>query len=142
MKHPGRRDARSGAALICAVLLVAILTIGASALWRHLHITLAEGDRQEKNAVAQQLAEAGLDKAVARLRGAPAGYQGEQNTPLGEGRFSVTVLPQSGGLYRLTATGELTDGPLVLTRRTLDGELKLTPAGTIERFGWTIHKTR
>jgi hypothetical protein len=143
MRPGSKRHPDSGAALMMAVLLVAILTIGSSALWRHLHMTLGEGQRVEMAEAARALAEGGLDQAVARLRVQPDAYRGEQNTPLGEGRFSVTVEPLGfPGAYRLISHGELLGGKHVLTRQTLIAELALSPAGEVRRFQWSIEKKR
>ena len=143
MRVTSKRHSSRGAALMMAVLLVAILTIGSSALWRHLHMTLGEGQRVEMAEAARALAEGGLDQAVARLRVQPDAYRGEQNTPMGEGRFSVTVEPLgSSGAYRLISHGELLGGKHVLTRQTLIAELALSPAGEVRRFQWSIEKKR
>lgn len=131
----------SGSALLLAVLLVAIMGIGSTALWRLLHSTLAEGRRYEKSEMALHLAEAGLEKAVAELRSQPDTYRGETDTQLGRGRFSVAVQPgPHPGEYRLESTGKLTDGGVAFARKTLEAELTLTNSGAVRVFHWRVRK--
>ncbi len=135
MKYTARNP-RNGSALLMAVVLVMVLSIGAAAVWHYLHVTLRETARQEKLTMALHLAEAGLDKAVAELRARP-GYQGEQKTPLGRGRFSVTVTPQaaSGG-FQLVSTGEVAEDGRVQGAVVLAAELALGPDRTVKRYHW------
>jgi len=143
MKRRGtRKSNQRGAALILALLLVAIMGIGCTAVWRYLHTTLSETRRYERTETVQHLAEGGLEKAVAELRAAGGRYRGEEHTPLGAGRFSVAVQPEEGkpGTYRLLSVGELEDGGHVFARRVLEADLQLTPDGEVQAFYWRIEK--
>ncbi len=129
------RNPRNGSALLMAVVLVMVLSIGASAVWHYLHVTLKETTRQEKLTMAMHLAEAGLDKAVAALRARP-GYKGEQKTPLGRGRFSVTVTKAAAGGFHLVSTGEVAEDGRVQGTVVLAAELTLGPDHTVKRYHW------
>ncbi|HPO14129.1 MAG TPA: hypothetical protein PLI09_11840 [Candidatus Hydrogenedentes bacterium] len=140
--NAGARNQRSGAALILAVVLVMVLGIGASAVWRYLHITLKETTRQEKLAVALHLAEAGLDKAVAELRTTPE-YRGEQNTPLGQGRFSVVATTTAKDNFHLVSTGEMAEEGRVQGTVVLAADLALGPDRMMQRYCWHMeHEKR
>ena len=130
-----------GTALLMAIVLVFILGITSAALWRYLHATMHQGRLHEKIEAAQCLAEAGLEKAVAELRVRPASYRGEDKTPLGKGLFSVRVHEGHGpGQYRIVATGALSDGTVVLARRTLEAKLCLSPTGDV--LAYARHKKK
>ncbi len=135
------RNPRSGAALILAVVLVMVLGIGASAVWRYLHITLKETTRHEKLSVALHLAEAGLDKAVAELRAKPE-YRGEHKTALGLGRFSVTVTEESPNVFRLESTGEMAEEGRVQGMVVLAADVALGPDRMVQRYSWRMEQEK
>ena len=66
-------------------------------------------------AEAFHLAEAGITKALWELSRSDGTYQGERNTPLDIGAFSVSV-SRSEGKVTLTATGTVGDRALVSIR--------------------------
>jgi len=118
--------------LLMAVVLLAVVSIGAAAALRLYHITFRESTRAVKTEVARQLAEAGIENAVACLRIDP-NYSGEDNTPLGGGRFSVAVTRQGRG-YRLAATGEVVHEGRVLRAVSREAQLELAASGAVRRF--------
>lgn len=126
-----------GSAIILAVILVAVMSIGVSAVWKYLHITLGEEKRIENDEAALHLAEAGLEKAVAELRVRPDDYRGEIGTPLGAGRFSVEVRPGTArAVYHIVARGEVGEGRFIRARKTLAAELALSSSNEVRRFHW------
>lgn len=137
MRHPDRKLQR-GSALIFVVILLTVMAVGSTAMWRYLHFNGEHGRRVTETAKAIHLAEAGLEKAIAALREQGAAYQGETNTALGDGRFSIRVQPTAEtGAWTLRSTGELTDGQLVLKRVTLKGALKLSSSGAVAEYHWS-----
>lgn len=136
----GRPVRSRGSVLFLAVGLVAVMSIGSAALWGYLQSTLREARQAEIMAVSQHLAEAGLEKAVASLRNAPATYRGEENTPLGRGRFSVSVEQVRAGHYVVLSTGEMTDDGPVMARRALRAEVVLSPLGNVRDYHWAVEK--
>ena len=128
-----RRD--QGAVLVLALFLLGILTFGVAATWHYLNFSNREAHRQENSAVTRSLAEAGLDNAVSALRRDRA-YAGEENTPLGEGIFSVQVTALKGGQYRLVSTSVLGDGTIAYAQQTLIADLRLDDAGRILAYSW------
>jgi hypothetical protein len=133
---------RRGSALFLAVGLVAVMSIGGAALWRYLQSTLAEARRAEITAVAQHLAEAGLEKAVASLRENPRTYRGEENTPLGRGRFSVSVEQPRPGEFIVIARGEMAETGDVQASQTLRAALTLSGRGEARAYHWAVEKRK
>ena len=140
MFYHQKRKSSQGSALIMAVVLIGVMSIGSAALWRYLHTTLREQTRNARTDTTQHLAEAGLEKALAILRTNRA-YEGEQDTPLGEGTFSVVVeRPGATDTYRILSTGKLEDDDIVRATQTLIGDVTLDAAGTIKTYRWKVHK--
>lgn len=112
-----QRTQQEGIALIFAILLLAVLSVGAAAFWHQLHDRLDASNHSERDGKLYYWAEAGLEKATVMLRDAPGNYAGEKNTPIGLGQFSVEVqrLPSSGD-YRLVSTSKTARRQLTLTR--------------------------
>lgn len=128
-----------GSALLIAIVLVAALSIGAAAVIRLTHITLRESGKDAKTEVARQLAEAGIDKAVAMLRVNPA-YAGEEPTPLGAGRFTVSV-QRDGAAFTISSLGEAVFQEEVKHRAALDARLELGVSGEVRTLTWAKRKS-
>jgi hypothetical protein len=130
------RHNERGTAMLAALILVMVLSLGATATWRHLHLVREQANRYEKQEVARQLAEAGLNKAIAMLR-QDAMYRGEAHTPLGAGRFSVDVARGTApGAFELEAVGEIVNDGLVAHTAQLAAYLRLSPGGHILEYAW------
>jgi hypothetical protein len=132
-----RRRRDSGVAVMMALILIAVLSIGSAAVWKHMHRSLREIKRLENEQTVCDLAESGLEKAVIALRRQPDEYRGEADTLFGEGRFSVEVkhIPsREGRRYEIAARGELLYSGVVRASRTLDTVLVLGPDGGIRHY--------
>lgn len=81
-----------GSALLAAIIFIVALGTLASAFLYNILATNSSFKRTSNLQVAFNLAEAGIDKALAELSRSPSLYSGEEDTPLGEGTFSVSVL--------------------------------------------------
>lgn len=127
-----RTPRNTGSALLMAVVLLAVVAVGAAAVLRLYHIAFRESARGVKQEVARQLAEAGLDNALARLR-VDAAYAGEQNTPLGAGRFSVEVA-RNGGVFRIVSTGEVVFEGRVMRAAVVRARVELAAGGRVSRL--------
>lgn len=128
-----------GSALLIAIVLVAALSIGAAAVVRLTHLTLRESGKDAKTEVARQLAEAGIEKAVATLRANPA-YTGEERTPLGAGRFTVAVR-RDGEAFAISSVGEVVFHEEVKHRAALGARLVLDVSGMVRSFTWGERKS-
>jgi hypothetical protein len=135
--------AKEGTALLITVGYLAAMTIFASTFLGFLNRTLSNRSSIERRQICLNIAEGGVDKALAELRTNPKDYRGEKNTPLGQGRFSVDVKPAGGaGTYLIVSTGELGAGDLVLSRAHVVAEVTLSAAGTVRELRWSEVKKR
>ena len=134
--NPPRENQR-GTALMFALMVMMILSIGTSVLWSQIHSQLAQQRQSWHREQAFQLAEAGLEQAIVALRAAPGQYTGEASVPLGPGTFTVTIQPGAEvGVYQIDAWGTLTLAAYGYDRAGLRAEIKLSPTGKLERYGW------
>lgn len=131
-----RRNQR-GTALMFALMVMAILSIGTSVLWSQIHGQLAQQRQTWRQEQAFQLAEAGLEQAVTSLRAASGQYTGEASVPLGPGAFTVTVQPSGApGTYQIESWGTLDFATHRYDRAGLRAEVKLSSSGKLERYAW------
>ena len=119
-----------------ALFVLFILSIGTSVLWTQLHGNLTEQRRAWHREQAFQLAEAGLEHAVAALRKDPAGFTGVSDVPIGAGTYSVKVAPDSeAGRYIVESWGRLDGAAYVHDRAGLRGRLRLA-GGQVVEYAW------
>lgn len=134
-----RFEGNRGTALIIAIGCLAVLTLFSSGFLVLLHRT---ADALRRDRLQQQcliLAEAGIEKAVAELRLRPDTYRGEEKTPLGTGRFSVTVERDPGpGTFWIRATGDAVDGDQVIWQESRAVRLRLTSGGAVAKLEWGV----
>ncbi|MCX5758470.1 MAG: hypothetical protein NTU83_08200, partial [Candidatus Hydrogenedentes bacterium] len=84
------------------------------------------------------LAEAGLDKALAELRRDASGYHGERETVLGNGHFTVEVTPiERPHNYRVTSTGLLRAGGFVHKQARIVADVSLAAEGRVDVLRWS-----
>lgn len=104
MRNSGTNN--RGQVLIFAVILLGVIAVFLAVLGGVILSSSRSESRETKNALALQLAEAGIDRALWCLNHAlecPADYNSETQT-LGAGSFTVTITP-SGANRILTSTG-------------------------------------
>jgi len=130
-----QKSSQRGTALMLALVLVIILGAGAAAAWKHMHVTMSNGQQVRFKETALQLAEGGLEKAIATLRVNPA-YAGESRTALGEGFYTVEVSTTGDGRYHIASQGMLEDEGLVRARCGVEAELRLSGAGEVVALDW------
>jgi type II secretory pathway component PulJ len=82
---------KQGSALLTAIIFIAVLGTLAGGFLSNVLATNSFFSRTSNLQIAFNLAEAGIDKAIAELSRSPF-YRGEEDTPLGEGTFTVSVL--------------------------------------------------
>lgn len=104
-----------GVALFMVLSYMLVGTVFLGAFMQSLRFTLERQRDSSRQLVLQNLAQAGIDSAIAHLQFDADGYAGEENVPLGVGEYSVRVEREDGsGAYRVTARGELTAGAPVI----------------------------
>ncbi len=132
--HTDLRD-NAGSVLLGALILIFIVSAGAGLVWRALQQQVDRQHREARQEQVQQLAEAGVDTAIAALRH-DQDYAGEQNTPLGEGQFTVGVVRETGEAYAITSEAKLSDGAIVRAESTLLATVRLDGAGHVASLQW------
>jgi len=96
-----------GSALFLALAYLTAMTILVSVAFSAVHQSMKGRLASERHMVTLAIAEGGLEKALWELERDPGGYRGETGSPLGEGRFSVTVdSNDEHGTYTVAAVGE------------------------------------
>ena len=132
-----RMHSQRGSALLAAVGYVAVISLFALTFVLQWHQTCSVLRRSGQEQLCRNLAEGGIEKAVAELRFGDGTYRGETSTVLGDGRFSVEVEEgASAGEYRLTAVGEVWSGGSVHRGLPCRVRLRLSPARAIEALDW------
>ena len=103
---PRTLDRKQGGVIL--LMVMALLAIGSmltASFYALLNVGLSDAYQRARVQTAMNLADAGLEKAVAALRTDP-GYAGEENTWLGEGVFSVAATAGAKpGTWQIVSTG-------------------------------------
>lgn len=128
-----RRRPNEGSVLIGVIIMLAVIGLGATAVWTTLQRSVDASRHREQAETARYLAESGLEHAVAALR-ADAAFTGATEIPLGDHRYSMSVVGQESDGFRIESTGEILSGTLVLATTTLDATLRLNAAGEIVAY--------
>lgn len=99
---------QDGVALFMILGFLGAMTILVGAFLEGVHFTLAQQRAASNELIVRNLAQAGIDSAIASLRRDAGAYEGESGVELGEGRYSVRLIHEPGSNnYRVDATGEL-----------------------------------
>jgi len=134
---------KGGSALLITVGYLAAMTIFASTFLAFLNRTASNRHQAELKQICLNIAEGGVDKALAELRVRGSDYRGETNTSLGKGRFTVEVKPAAGaGAYAIVSTGEIPDGKRVVSSVRIVAEVTLSSDGTVRELRWSEVKQR
>lgn len=141
MRSPHRTHC-DGTALILALGYLTIMTLLASSFLAALRMRMNEHRLNEKHTVALYIAEAGVHAAMAKLQSDSSDYTGEENTTLGEGRFSVQVKPgDASHEFVIVSTGELVAAKRGVYRMRIDARVSIGEKAT-EIRQWKVRKLR
>ena len=130
------RQRRRGSALLVAVSFMGALAILAAMVLQQVSArrTLWNDMHQHSKAVA--LAEAGVETVLVEMRRDRA-YKGEEHTPLGEGSFSVAVVPSDKpGGYRIESAGVVGDESFAHAKARLVIEARFDSQGNLHTVSW------
>lgn len=95
----------SGQTIILALIVLTVVIIGTLTMISG-SFTSKQNSRYSLDSLdATNLAEAGIDKAVATLNATGGAYNGESETMLGSGSYSVTVTSKSPTIIEIQSTG-------------------------------------
>ncbi|HOT49475.1 MAG TPA: hypothetical protein P5318_16700 [Candidatus Hydrogenedentes bacterium] len=133
---------REGLAMLLVLGYLAVLMTGSAVFFSLLNGTLSQAHAREESRYCRNLAEAGIEKAIAELRRNPAGYRGEQDVLLGKGRFSVEVAPaETPFAYRVMSKGFLCDGGMARKQARIVADVSLAADGRVALLRWLEEKT-
>lgn len=118
------RNHNEGVALFFVLMAIAVLAAVTSAFTAGVHRHLKTQHLRENQAAARYLAQAGLEIAAAKLADPSAGYQGETNTPLGTGQFSVELTPIDDTTTKFRSTGVILADSHSIATATLEATLR------------------
>lgn len=100
MKH---LEYQQGQILLLGIVLMAILMTLSASLWGYTHLQVKASRQAVERSQVLQLAEAGIDKAIAELN-LDSSYNGE-SASLGSGEYTTTVTTIDANNKQITATG-------------------------------------
>jgi hypothetical protein len=131
-----RRNASEGSALILALVYLFAITLFATSFITLLHQTMSHMTREERTQVCINIAEGGLDKAIVELQARGDEYQGERGTSLGEGRFTIEVIKESDGAYRVVSEAQLDGRAAKGAHVRLEARARLAADGGVKELRW------
>jgi hypothetical protein len=109
---------QNGQMLMIAVVVIGFVLVNTLLIISGAMIFSQSTNYRVKSSQALNLAEAGVDKALASLNATGGNYSGEQETFIGEGSYSVSVLSE-GNIKTITATGYIPSRDNPDARRTI-----------------------
>jgi len=133
---PDSSQSQRGSALFVVMGYLAVIMIMSGAFFALLHVTLRHGNAAQWRQVCLNVAEGGMDKALAELRVNRDAYRGEARTAVGDGEFSVEVTPQGRDGYRIVSTGCLRYDRFVSAQARITAEVTLGRNGNIDNLRW------
>lgn len=108
-----------GQMFILTLITLAVVTIGTLAVISG-SLTFKQNSKYSVDQVeVVSLAEAGVDKAIASLNVSGGQYNGEKDTSLGTGTYSVKITPIDAGTSLVEATGYIPNSTKPKTQKTI-----------------------
>lgn len=105
MNHKLLTKNQSGQMFIISVIVLSLIIINALLLISGAFTIFSNSKYSVERIQAINLAEAGIDKAVASLNKTGGSYNGEAETVLGGGTYSITITNVDASTKKITATG-------------------------------------
>lgn len=131
-----RRSNQHGMAMLIVIGLLLVFAISTSAFFSLLNRTLSAQYASNDHSVCLNLAEAGIDRAVAELSAGRKEFAGEKDVALGSGFYTVEVKPDSAARWTVSAAGFLRNGNVVRREARLSAVVDST-GGTPRIAQWT-----
>ncbi len=125
---------QNGQIVIMAIIFFALLLTMSTALMGYISLFVKSERQTVARAQALELAEAAIDKAVYELNQSGT-YAGENNTPLGNGSFTITVSTVDNNTKAVTATGYVPDSNNPIATRTVKARASINTSLVSFRFG-------
>lgn len=106
--RPSRTRNDEGSVLFLALVLVVAMSAGASLAWMRMHQEIDRQRELRQSVATRWIAEGGIQYALQALREDPL-FRGVEQQALGEGVFSVTVMPEEDA-FIVASRGWFEDG--------------------------------
>lgn len=110
---------QSGQVLILAIVVTALVLINILAIISGAQLFYQNTNYTNQSAVAVNLAEAGVDKALASLNKTGGSYAGEVETSLGTGSYSVSMTNLNASTKVIEATGYIPNKTYAKIKKTI-----------------------
>lgn len=108
-----------GQMLVLVIVVSALVLVNTLVIVGGSQLFFQNSTYTTQSTEATQLAEAGIDKALASLNTAGSVYTGESETPLGNGSFSVVVSSPTSDSKIITAVGYIPSKEKAKVKRTI-----------------------
>lgn len=117
------KNSQTGSALLLVVLATGMILVSTVLIIGGSQVYYNDSTYSYKVDKAGSLAEAGIDKAVAALNKSGGNYNGETETTLGDGSYSVTITNIDASTKQIQATGYLPNKTSPKVKRTVTIEV-------------------
>lgn len=114
-----RKDQQAGQLVILSLVVIGVILVSTLTLVGGSQLFIQNTAYTNQSAQAVNLAEAGLDKAIASLNATGGSYSGEAETILGNGSYSVAVTTPDSGTKVIESTAYLPSKQNAKVRRTV-----------------------
>lgn len=111
---------QSGQMLVLATIAMGLVLINALVIIGGSLTFFQSSTYTKQSTQAVNLAEAGVDKALASLNATSGGYNGEAETPFGDGSFSVAITSVNGNTKNIESTGYIPSKTNPKVKRTIN----------------------
>lgn len=126
---------QDGQAFILAVIVLTVILLN-TLLTMNGSVAFFQNSRYSlESQQALNLAEAGIDKAVATINANAGDYTGETETNLGSGTYKVTVISQASGNKTIESTGYIPNSTSPKTKKTVRIQIAI---GTGASFSYAL----
>jgi hypothetical protein len=113
------KDKQNGQIFILALIVLGLITVNTIVFVSNSFLFNQNSKNSLNGVVAQNLAEAGVDKAVASLNANAGNYNGESETLLGPGSYSVTITSKDLTTAIVQSTGYVPNKTSPKVKRTV-----------------------
>lgn len=117
--RPASVRVEAGEAFLLVIIVVAIVLVGTMALIGGATLYFQNALYSVNSEKATNLAEAGVDKAIVALNKSAGTYNGETETSLGDGSYSVMITTKGPGSKIIESTGYIPNKLSPKVRRTV-----------------------
>lgn len=128
------RQHQHGQILLLGIVLMAILMALSASLWGYTHLQVKASRQAVERSQALQLAEAGIDKAIAELN-SDANFTGETSSALNVGEYTTSITTIDPNTKQVTSTGFIPNSTNPKTQVTVKMNVSIDLSAVAFNFG-------